>query len=78
MPMKNTIVALRGFLNETGIGAKGVRLTVEFDDYGKALHAWDKFKQEFSAMRQFEVPKEMPVVSMTVLDIPVKFTTRIE
>ena len=78
MPMKDAIVALRHFLNDSGLDPKGVRLTVEFDDYGKALHAWDKFKQEFSALRQWEIPKQMPVVSMTVLEIPVKFTTRVE
>ena len=75
--MLHTIAAFHNFMQSNGISLKGVSLTVEFDDYSKALWAWEKVLNEFSPSLRFELPKKAPISPLTLMDVPVRFVAKV-
>ena len=52
-------------------------MIVEFDDYSKALWAWEKVLNEFSPSLRFELPKKAPISPLTLMNVPVRFVAKV-
>ncbi len=73
---------LHRFLASHGMDAKGVRVTIEFDEPQKAMRAWDCLRRDLSTQLAHEIIEPPKVDNenwscLKAIGIPFKFIARI-